>query len=369
MRVLHIAQSIKGGPASYLEEIADFQSSRLGQENVAFLVPVGGRDQLPSIHPSQVIEFASTSRNVYGLARFGLSAARVISSFRPNVLHLHSTFAGAVARPIVRLFPYRTAVVYCAHGWSFLMDVSPRKKIVYANLERFLSRWTDQIINISDSELQGAIESRLPAHKMVTILNGIQEKLTCEVSVDRQSFSPEKINLVFVGRHDRQKGLDLLLDAMHKTDPIRVHLDVVGGPVVDGMFTPPEVDRENVTFHGWLSRSEVNRMIARSDGLIMPSRWEGFGLVALEAMRLAKPVLASRRGALPEIVKHGTTGLLFNLDSSKELISVLSSLEKSELGRMGEAGRERFRAYFGAERMNDAILLVYKAACQRAGIR
>ena len=86
----------------------------------------------------------------------------------------------------------------------------------------------------------------------------------------------------------------------------------------------------------------------------MPSRWEEpFGLVALQAMQLAKPVVATRVGGLPEVVLHRETGLLVPKEEPGELAqAMMEILRDPALGSaMGQRGRERAEQVFGFERM------------------
>jgi glycosyltransferase involved in cell wall biosynthesis len=101
-----------------------------------------------------------------------------------------------------------------------------------------------------------------------------------------------------------------------------------------------------------------------SDAVVMPSRWEGFGLVALEAMREARAVLAARVGGLAEIVVDGETGLLFTPDDVRSLEDAIVRCAEFDLAGLGLKGRTRFEAAFGAERMAQEIDDVY-TACRR----
>jgi glycosyltransferase involved in cell wall biosynthesis len=172
--------------------------------------------------------------------------------------------------------------------------------------------------------------------------------------------------LIFVGRHDRQKGLDYLLDVFCGADLPGIHLHIVGAPVLgrSGGIRQTKYP-SNITFYGWKSRNAVSSMIAAADALIMPSRWEGFGLVALEAMRVGKPVLASRRGALAEIVEHGRTGMHFDLDHPSELRDILFGLRKKNLAEMGKAARSKFLHSFTSDRLNGELIALYRNLLER----
>ncbi len=368
MRVLHITQSIAGGPASYFEEIAEFQTSAFGPDGVRFLVPAGNRHHLPSLQSSQILEFAPCGRSLVGLLALAAAASAAVKQFDPAVVHLHSTYAGVVVRPTMMFATRSRKVVYCAHGWSFEMEVPTWKRNVFALIERMLVPMTDAIVNISHCENRAALMYGLPSGVMTTIRNGIsavprpQTGALLQVQHSASAFDSAKIHLVFLGRHDRQKGLDYLLDVFSTAAVRNVHLHVIGAPVLGaGSWLPKELDPGDVTVYGWLPRDTASAIISNADALIMPSRWEGFGLAAIEAMRLGKPVLASRRGALAEIVQDGVTGMLFDLEKPMQLIQILRDLDRRTLKRMGEAARVEFLRSFDAQRMNAELLALYRS--------
>ncbi len=118
---------------------------------------------------------------------------------------------------------------------------------------------------------------------------------------------------------------------------------------------------DRIHFLGW--REDNLALMAAFDVLLMPSLWEGFGLVALEAMALRKPVIASRVSALPEIVEDGVTGYLAAPgDSSAIADSLLHLFGNPPLGRdMGEQGRRRLESEFSADRMIANTLKIYES--------
>ena len=83
----------------------------------------------------------------------------------------------------------------------------------------------------------------------------------------------------------------------------------------------------------------------------MPSRWEAFGLVAVEAMKYGKAVIASDRGALPELIKNGENGFTFSMETRDSLKNVLDLLDKNQLRQMGYKAEKLFFSHFQAEEM------------------
>jgi glycosyltransferase involved in cell wall biosynthesis len=112
-----------------------------------------------------------------------------------------------------------------------------------------------------------------------------------------------------------------------------------------------------VEFLGWISPEEVPDLLNRATVVVVPSRaLEGFGLVALEAALMKRPVVASRMGGLPEVVADGETGLLFENEDSDGLARAIMSLldDPERAARMGHAASARARRLFSLERCADA---------------
>jgi glycosyltransferase involved in cell wall biosynthesis len=163
--------------------------------------------------------------------------------------------------------------------------------------------------------------------------------------------------LLAVGRLVEQKGHDVLLAAL--TEPAIAKTGAVLVLVGRGEALPAleAFARANglggrVVFAG--VRPDVPALLAACDLFVMPSRWEGFGLVAAEAMAAGRAVVASRISALPEVVDHGVTGTLVEPDDPAALAAAIADLladpaRRSSWGRAGHARAERL---FTRERMN-----------------
>jgi len=352
-RIIHIAQSTAGGIASYLEEVAAYQSGKFGPGNIAFVVPDATR-HLPHINPDQLIGFDSAARTPAALLQFAKTAYTAVRRLRPEIVHLHSSFAGAILRPMLALTRHRPRVIYCPHGWAFAMETSAAKQRAYASIERQLAAITDVLHVNSQSEYEAAVRFGLPAEKMRVLRNGIGW-----APPRRRERSNGRVRVAFIGRHDRQKGLDVLLDTIERFPLDHIHFDIVG----DGILTKgvrPTADRQNVRFHGWLTRAQTLHVLETADAVVMPSRWDAAPIVATEAMRAGVPVIGSNRGAIPEIVGHGVGGYIFDLDDPDALGRVLRSLDRDELRPLGAGAWARWERLYQSDTMNQLTCQVYQ---------
>lgn len=364
MKVLHIAESIWGGCGTYLNEIVPLQVRSLGAEQVRCLVPQQHAAQLADVPQSLVATFARHSRTA-GLPRLAVATLAAVRDWRPDLIHTHSTFAGAVVRGLssVRAMP---PIVYCPHGWVFDVTRSPGARRVVIAAERLLSHRAHKIVAISDAERVQGEQAGIDPRKIVVVHNGIDSS----VPTGQASWSDPRLKLLFVGRLDRQKGVDVLLAAVH-TMGADVCVRIVGEQVVSsGPGLASRNTLSHIEFLGWQDKSSVAAQINACDVVVMPSRWEGFGLVAIEAMRAGKPVVASAVGGLTEVVVDGVTGRLVAPDDPAALGATLAALAASGAcvarQRMGEAGRARFMQHYTRDQTNEGLMRVYGEVMQAA---
>jgi len=358
MKILHVTHSLVGGPAAYLDEIADAQLAALGKGNVKFLLPFDQVQYCQRLPTDAVLTFTATSRSALSLFNFSRELLQSIRNEKPTILHLHSTFAGAIGRLCLPFFPApRPRVIYCPHGWSFGMKTTLWKRLLYASLELALAPAADRIVMISEHDQRQGKRWGQQAARLHLIRNAVRDHLPLQAHTP-PPFDSQKLNLLFVGRLDRQKGLDTLLNAFAQARRDDTQLHVIGESFLTREHHPLPLP-EGVTLHGWKSRDELIQFYTHADALVVPSRWEGFGLVAAEALRSGCPVLAARVGGLPELVVPDKTGFLFPPDSVTSLAQLLTTIQKRDLLRLRPQARQHYQQYFDATRMNDQLLSLY----------
>lgn len=339
LKIVHVAESLPGGPASYLNELIRHQVR--AYDRVTIICPEGQTDLIENdaVH---LVTFKKTGRNPSSLFSLYRTIGQELRRTDYDILHLHSSFAGLAGR--LHLSSGSTQIVYCPHGWSHAMKTSNMKKFLFRFVEKLLSFNTRLIINISGSEKALSQRARIPARKCVTIYNGVQNLPWAPLPEDHRLK-----RLLFVGRYDLQKGIDLLASAMKTLgsqgyELITVGGSVVGEPMIAGF--PP-----SVTNLGWRRPSEVRTLMNEADAIIMPSRWEGFSLVTLEAMRAGRPLIATRVSSQAEAILDEKTGILCKPESPEALIHAVDRLAKMDIRTLGINARRRFEDFYTSERM------------------
>ncbi|MGJ0523815.1 glycosyltransferase [Burkholderia gladioli] len=225
------------------------------------------------------------------------------------------------------------------------------------------------------TELEAAYGLKLDPGKIVLIPHGLAVK-----TMDHEGRSmgqPDTVNLLFVGRLEPRKGIDVLLDALSEVMPdlpnLRVRL--IGDdtlPAPDGRtyketFVKSAAGRklgDRIVFEGKAPEGVVRAAYAQCDMFVAPSRFESFGLVFLEAMREGKPVIGCDAGGMPEIISADVSGLLAAPGDVKSLAQAIRALAGSPdlRGRMGAAGKRLFEERFTSTRMASDSAALYALA-------
>jgi len=280
-----------------------------------------------------------------------------------DILHAHLPHGEVYGGIAMRAFPSRWFVV-SRHNDDRFRRWLPMRWVFASSLRR-----ADRIIAISQSLRRFLIEvEKAPADKIEVIPYGLDAEAFSRAAhpgAFRAEIGARENPLVgFIGRLTGQKGVDILLRAFALVE--RCHPTVKLILAGEGPDRPAlsrlakSLGLQRVMFLGW--RDDAADILADIDLLVVPSRWEGFGLVALEAMAMGKPVVASNVSALPEIVVPGQTGLLVPHGDAEELAEALGSIltDPKRAAEMGRAGRERVLKEFPVERMAKRMSGLYK---------
>jgi glycosyltransferase involved in cell wall biosynthesis len=168
-----------------------------------------------------------------------------------------------------------------------------------------------------------------------------------------------------------EKGINVLLDAMPQicTEVPGAELVIAGeGPLMEELRTKVRKSKleKSVIFAGW-EKNISTRYADAAVTILASTRLEGFGLVALEAMRASRPVVSTLAGGITDVVKHNETGLLVKPGDPKALASAIIDLirDPDKAERLGCAGRARYEALFSADRMIEETLKVYSEALRK----
>jgi len=354
-KIIHCAETIKGGIATYLHELLPHQVSRYGSESIAVIIPASQSQELAVPDGVDVIFYPDSNLRLFK----SIQLARTVIHYSRNnftkIVHVHSTYAGLI-RPILRLILRNVIIVYCAHGWAWDRQINSCAKKIIISVEKFLEKFTDKIICISKHDYNAAMKIGLAKRKLTCIPNGLSTTIPLVEDVENVFFDSPRLHLLFIGRFDKQKGVDIFFNVLRNLEKYAV--GVAAGGVVLGDEKKLDVPL-NVQCVGWVNSGKLQSLLNWADALIVPSRWEGFGLVAIEAMRSAVPVIAANVGGLAEIVVNGKTGYLVRSDDTNAIIDIVRFTSNDILKTFGLAGKKRFLDFYTIDKVCDHLDAVY----------
>lgn len=294
-------------------------------------------------------------RDLEQLAQVTRAVRDLKRGFRPDVVHMNAVRPGAV-------FHHCTASAYPAPTLVTVHGLGPERFIQSDTLLLATLRQADWITTCSEAVLR-AIRRHVPSTEAssCTILNSLDSPMMAPMPLPLAS-----PRLLCLGRLAPEKGFDVAIAAFSRVlerwpdsrlivagdGPDRGELEQLAAALgIAGA----------IDFIGWVALDDVPRLINRSSVVVMPSREEPFGLVALQAAQMGRPVVASQVDGLPEVVADGESGILVPVEDSPALANALVGLlgDPERARRMGAAAERRARQLFDWERCVDAYEALY----------
>ena len=271
------------------------------------------------------------------------SAVKSRRDFKPDLVHAHWWFPnGLVGTWLSRMS--NVPLVTTLHG----TDVRLARAVAFSR---------PAFRHVMQHSASVTAVSRWLASEAGAIIS-TPKPVVAPMPVAAELFSPGGVRrpnrLLFVGRLNKQKGIELLLHALSRIPDTAIGLDVVG----DGddraaleQLTHTLGVADRVTWHGAVPQTTLADFYRRAAALVVPSVNEGLGLVAVEAQLCETPVIAFDSGGLPDVVQHDRTGILVaDVTAGALAAAVVSLLERSDRGTsLGAASRLHALSTFAPE--------------------
>ena len=401
MKILEINtfNKVVGGVESYVFHMARALENRGHQVVPLYLMPPEDHpglmpshrgyymEDLTPHHTGQILEFLQTGRMADVRRRF----ADIVEREQPDLIHCNNIYSPIIVR---EYFP-RLPVVRTVHDYRFLCPillkltrrrrevcrepmglccfrercVSPLdhhavRHMLYLRWEREVSKDFDRLVTKSRHMKDQLVQSGVPAHKVTVV------PLSVELP-DLAAREPDaRPTVLYVGRIAEEKGVDLLVKAVSRlgTD---CELVLAGdGPEVGNVRSL--VDElglgHRVTFAGWTGGEALRRLYDEADLVAVPSIWpEPFGLVGLEAMSHARPVVAFDVGGVPEWLDHEHSGLIAPVGDEAALRHALDRLlTDPDLARqLGQNGRREVEGRFVMDVASSKLIHLFENLLRR----
>ncbi|WP_105133526.1 glycosyltransferase family 4 protein [Burkholderia sp. BE12] len=340
IRVLHVGPGYgqRGGIASVLSEL---MVQRDAFANASIQIAFFGTHGF-----SKVRDAASFA---------GLDVARFLRDvWRADIVHFHVSERGSFYRKLLlcRIAKFcRRRVVFHLHSGNFDRFAERAGPLTRMAVAWFVGG-ADATVGVSDACARVLNRFRSGAADAHVIAN---------TAVDAQNARPpvravpHRPYVAFAGRLSEQKGLATLIEALAAVTPMGGSIDLVMAGDGDTRRWHDYAETlgvaDRVRFAGWLAGSGKSRFYQEATLFCLPSRFESFGIAALEAMFYGVPVVATRVGGLAELVDDGVTGYLVEPDDAAALARAMYAIaiDPALRERMGQAARERAQRLYATE--------------------
>ena len=304
-------------------------------------------------------------------ARHQWALTRLFARERFDLIHTHSSKAGALGRVAARLARVTARLVHTPHtfAFNFTDQFSARRTRFFLQVERTLGARTDRLVHVSESERREAAEFEIvPPARAVVIPNGIDPAAFAAADGGgvraELGLAPDAPLVGTVGLLNAAKGHADLIDAA-----VAVRRDVPGCVFVVAGEGELRGDLEARVRDRGLGdafrllgyRTDVPEVVAALDLFVLPSLWEGLPYVVIEAMAAGKAVVATDVNGSRDLVVDGETGALVPTGSPDRLAAAIVRLMRDADARRayGEAGRARARESFSVDAMLDGYVRMY----------
>jgi glycosyltransferase involved in cell wall biosynthesis len=366
IRVLQLITSLeRGGAENHLLALLTHADRQAFAVETAVLSGEG--ELVPIFRHAGIPVHLLKARNRFDPLALG-RLVRLLRDGHFDILHSHLFRADIYAGlAMARLGEHRPLLVSTRHNDDRFF-LNPFVGLVHYGV----SAQQDLIIAISDHIARFTV-SRGVRHpeRVRRVYHGIEPPVTAALEREGQrirqelGIGPDAFLVGNVGRLALQKGQRHLIAAMPLLLERVPHARAIiagGGDLEDYLRELASEIGVADRVHVLGPRKDVPALMHAIDVFVMPSIWEGFGLVLLEAMAAGRPIVASRVATIPEVVADGETGLLVPAGDPLALAVALAELaeQPERAARFGAAGRERLRRQFSLEKMVGDTELLYR---------
>jgi glycosyltransferase involved in cell wall biosynthesis len=321
----------------------------------------------------------------------------VLREYQPEVVHVHNTFPLLSAAVLHACRDAGVPVVATLHNYglscanrAFFRDGAvchdcanrlPVSSVVHGCFRD--SRAATLPVAISMTAHRRAWRSLVSAYILISasqrdLLHGFglpEDRVFVRYNLitrrDRLQTAPEPM-VVYAGRLDEIKGVRLLMAGWDRyreqAGEPGLRLAIAGAGTLDAEVTAWASTRPSVLLTGALSSAECASLISRARAVLLPSAWEEtFGLVAVEAMAVGVPPIASGHGSFPELITPGVDGALFDAGDPAALGRAIADAERNpeQYATYGEQARKTYEQRFDPERNLEELLEIYRFAIAR----
>ena len=375
MKVFHLITSIDNGGAE--NHLASLVKQQIKNYEVFVIYLRGNSYWKKKLESSgvKVIQLKLNKLiNIINLLLIIYKVNKLVNIHKPEIVHSHLSSMELIGSLVKFFSKKKFKFIVTKHLDSFFLEASSGQNNLIQGLflDYFIFKNADKIICISNQIKKYFLKKiKVPNRKLRVIYYGLNEsdlnkkKKSRLKSIKLQDLK-KKFVICCIARHVKQKSLDFLIKTFHQFKKIETKskLILVGeGPETKKLkILAKKLDvYEDII---WINYAEnVLQLLKLSKVFVLPSKYEGFGLVLLEAMYAKKPIIASRVSAIPEVIKNNWNGLLIKHNDIKDFNSKLLRIKNEKIAkRLIKNSQITLKKKFNLDKMNKLINEIYKEA-------
>ena len=276
---------------------------------------------------------------------------KIIDDGNIDIIHCHNPMGAVTARVAARFSKKHPYVIYTAHGFHFYKGAPLKNWILYYTAEKFLARWTDHIITINSEDYTRALRLHIRQKAGVTKIGG--------VGVNSEKFRPipeigsskrneigvpeEAFHIVTAAEINDNKNQKVIIEAIASIPDADIYYSICGKGPREGYLKEliAKYGLENrVRLIGY--RTDMEEILQTADVFAFPSKREGFGVAAVEALLSGVPLIASDTRGTREYARDGINSLICRSGKSDEYAAAIIKLKSNPdlLKRFSDACRD-----------------------------
>lgn len=356
MRIIHVVEPLASGISTFIlqltNHIAEEHIIIYGVRNEAHII-----ENIKKCFPENTafIEWSNAKREINFFKDIDASRElyKLLKSYNPDIIHLHSSKAGVIGRVVAFLLGNKN-VVYTPNAVSFSRtDVRKFKKKIYVLIEKFSNLFPGQIVSVSIDEQKIMDLEKIPSE---LIHNG--------VDFSDYAFNPSsQFKIVTCGRITIQKNPAAFnrIARMFQDNPSISFVWIGSGELES------ELNSSNIRITGWLNKENVKKELLSASLYISSSNWEGLSLASLEAMSIGLPMILSNNCGNSELIDSNKNGFLYTLENEAvEKIKEMST-NSELLIQQSLAARIHYENRFTGKMCAEKYQLIYSKIMEENG--
>lgn len=276
---------------------------------------------------------------------------KIIEEENITLVHCHNPMGGVVGRLAARCSKRSPYTIYTAHGFHFYQGAPAKNWILYYTAERLLARYTNRLIVINSEDYERAKKFQLSPNGRIEIIPGVgidvikfckrkelREKKRKELNIPADAF-----HVVSVGELNDNKNHAVMIKAIAQLENSDIYYSICGRGVgeekLKALIREYHLE-QNVRLLGY--RIDVEEVLQSADCFAFPSKREGLGIAAIEALACEVPIIAADNRGTREYMRQGEDGIVCRTGSVEEYAYAIMEIKNSSQLRdvMAKNGRK-----------------------------